>query len=107
MQELAETRLEAPMLALIGGRGCGRYGGGRRGAHRGGQPGAQQQTLVQGLRYGQLRLLLDERKAQAITPLQLALIERRVTCKYREQCRLAGAVAPDQPEPLASQYRQV
>jgi hypothetical protein len=99
MQELAETRLEAPMLALIGGRGCGRYGGG--------QPGAQQQTLVQGLRCGQLRLLLDECKAQAITPLQLTLIERRVTGEYREQCRFAGAVAPDQPEPLASQYGEL
>jgi hypothetical protein len=27
-----------------------------------------------------------------------------VTGQYREQCRLTRAVAPDQPEPLASQY---
>jgi hypothetical protein len=30
-----------------------------------------------------------------------------VTCEYREQCRLAGAVAPDQSEPLAGQYREL
>ena len=47
------------------------------------------------------------RAAQASTLLQLALIEHRLTRKYREQCRLAGAVAPDQSEPLASQYREL
>jgi len=30
-----------------------------------------------------------------------------VTSEYCEQCRLAGAVAPDQSEPLASQYREL
>ena len=105
MQELAEARLEPPVLALIGGRG--RDGGWRHGADRSGQPCPQQQTLVQGIRCGQLRLLLDECKAQAITPLKLALIQHRVTGEYREQCRLARAVAPDQSEPLASQYREL
>src|SRR5262249_53001260 len=107
MQELAEARLQPPVLALIVGRGRGRDGGWRRGARRSRLPGAQQQTLVQGVRWEQLRLLLDECKAQAVTPLQLALIEHRVTCECRKQCRLAGAVAPDQSEPLASQHREL
>jgi hypothetical protein len=62
---------------------------------------------VQGVRCGQLWLLFDESKAQAIAPLQLAFIEYRVTRKYRKQCRLTSAVAPDQSEPLASQYREL
>ena len=58
MTLVAEARLEAPVLVLIGGRA--RDGSGWRAAYRGGPPGAQQQTLAQGVRCGQLRLLLDE-----------------------------------------------
>ena len=86
------------MLALIGRHSIapGRAG-----------PGSQQQTVLQSVGRGQLRFLFDEPEAQALASLQLAVIERDLARKHPEQCRLAGAVAPDQPEALPGPYGEL
>src|SRR5579872_2427809 len=87
LQVLPEARVHAPVLALVRTRSLR----------------TQPQALVQSRRGRQLRLLLDEHQAQAVAPLHLAFIERLLSREHREQSRLAGAVAADQPEALAGE----
>ena len=56
---------------------------------------------------GELGLLFDEPKAQALASLQLAVVERGLTGEHTKQCRLTGAVAADQPEALAGLYGEL
>ena len=98
MQKFLEARLQAPVLALIGWRPV---------APRRACLGAQQQTVLQSFRRGELRFLVDEPKAQALASLQLAVIERGSSCEHTKQGRLAGAVAADQPEAFAGLYGEL
>src|SRR5580704_6798806 len=52
-------------------------------------------------------LLLHEYKAQTVTPLHLAVIERSLTCEYAQQRGLTCAVASDEAEALAGRYREL
>src|SRR5688572_16931006 len=67
---------------------------------------AQEQARPHRGRVRQLRLLLDERHAQAVALPQLALVERHRAGDDAEERGLAGAVAADQADVLAGVHRE-
>jgi hypothetical protein len=69
--------------------------------------GTHPQALAQGCRRRQLRLLLHEGHPQTVTALQSAIVERCETGYHAQQRGLAGAITPDQAQPLAAAYREL
>ena len=95
VQVLDEPRLGAPALAVVVVRRIG-----------GREAGLQREALAQRRRARQLRLLLDQHDGEAVLALDLAVVEAGGAGEHREQRRLAGAVAADEPDALAVVDRQ-
>ncbi len=86
MQEFDQPRFRSPALALVGDAV---------------EPAPDGQALAQRGGARQLRLLLDQHDGKPVAPLDLPVVERRLTGDDLEQRRLAGAVAADEADALA------
>src|SRR5690606_446475 len=67
---------------------------------------AGEQALAQRRRRRQLRLLLDERDAQALLLLQLAVVERSLPRNHAKERGFPGAIAADEADALARLERE-
>ena len=61
---------------------------------------SREQTFAQRCGRRQLRLLLDERNAQAVTALDIALVEVREPRDHPQQRGFSGAIAANEPDAL-------
>ncbi len=85
-EELDQPRLGPPPLALVLDRV---------------DPAPEGEALAQRGRGRQLGLLLDQNDGEPVAPLELPVVELRLTGDDLEQRRLAGAVAADEADALA------
>ena len=90
VQILGEARLDAPALALVGDAQ---------------KPAALHEALAQRRRGRKLGFLFDENRGKMLV-LDDAVVERLLAGDHAQQRRLAGAVAPDEADPLALADRE-